>query len=36
DVEYRPRAGGQSKVSGSIRGTVRAARDMTAAMRRIS
>jgi len=35
DVEYRPRAGGQSKVSGSIRGTVRAARDMTAAMRRV-
>jgi glycosyltransferase involved in cell wall biosynthesis len=36
DVEYRPRAGGRSKVSGSILGTVRAARDMTAAMRRIS
>jgi len=36
DVEYRPRAGGRSKVSGSIRGTVRAARDMTAAMRRVS
>lgn len=36
DVEYRPRAGGRSKVSGSIRGTVRAARDMTAAVRRIS
>src|SRR6185312_10100239 len=35
DVEYRPRAGGRSKVSGSIRGTVRAARDMSAAMRRV-
>jgi glycosyltransferase involved in cell wall biosynthesis len=36
DVEYRPRAGGRSKVSGSIRGTVAAARDMAAATRRIS
>ncbi len=36
DVEYRPRAGGRSKVSGSVRGTVRAARDMAAAMRRVS
>lgn len=36
DVEYRPRAGGRSKVSGSVRGTVRAARDMSAAMRRVS
>jgi len=36
DVEYRPRAGGQSKVSGSVRGTVRATRDMAAALRRIS
>jgi glycosyltransferase involved in cell wall biosynthesis len=36
DVEYRPRAGGQSKVSGSLVGTVRAARDMAAAMRRVS
>jgi glycosyltransferase involved in cell wall biosynthesis len=36
DVEYRPRTGGRSKVSGSIRGTVRAARDMAAAMRRVS
>ena len=36
DVEYRPRAGGRSKVSGSIRGTVRATRDMAAAMGRIS
>jgi glycosyltransferase involved in cell wall biosynthesis len=36
DVEYRPRAGGHSKVSGSIWGTARAARDMTAAMRRVS
>ncbi|HLU55626.1 MAG TPA: glycosyltransferase family 2 protein [Pseudonocardia sp.] len=29
DVAYRPRAGGRSKVSGSVRGTVRAARDMS-------
>ncbi|MGH3820468.1 MAG: glycosyltransferase family 2 protein [Pseudonocardiaceae bacterium] len=36
DVEYRPRTGGQSKVSGSLRGTMRAARDITAAMRRVS
>ncbi|MGH3934920.1 MAG: glycosyltransferase family 2 protein [Pseudonocardiaceae bacterium] len=36
DVEYRPRTGGRSKVSGSVRGTARAARDMTAAIRRIS
>jgi glycosyltransferase involved in cell wall biosynthesis len=36
DVEYRPRAGGRSKVSGSVRGTMRAARDMAAAMRRVS
>lgn len=36
DVEYRPRAGGRSKVSGSIRGTFRAARDIAAATRRIS
>lgn len=36
DIEYRPRAGGRSKVSGSIRGTARAARDMTAALRRVS
>lgn len=36
DVEYRPRAGGRSKVSGSVRGTVRAARDMAVAMRRVS
>ena len=36
DVEYRPRAGGRSKVSGSVRGTVRAARDMAEAMRRVS
>lgn len=32
DVEYRPRTGGRSKVSGSIRGTARAARDMTAVL----
>lgn len=36
DVEYRPRAGGRSKVSGSVRGTLRAAGDMAAAMRRIN
>jgi glycosyltransferase involved in cell wall biosynthesis len=36
DVEYRPRTGGRSKVSGSIRGTLRAARDMAAAMWRIN
>jgi hypothetical protein len=29
DVDYRPRAGGRSKVSGSARGTLRAARDMS-------
>ncbi len=28
DVTYRPRTGGKSKVSGSVRGTLRAARDM--------
>jgi glycosyltransferase involved in cell wall biosynthesis len=28
DVAYRPRAGGRSKVSGSVRGTARAVRDM--------
>ncbi|MHA6624158.1 glycosyltransferase family 2 protein [Pseudonocardia sichuanensis] len=33
DVAYRPRAGGRSKVSGSVRGTVRAARDMTRLLR---
>ncbi|MGH3783643.1 MAG: glycosyltransferase family 2 protein [Pseudonocardiaceae bacterium] len=36
DVEYRPRTGGRSKVSGSVRGTVRAARDMAVAMHRVS
>jgi glycosyltransferase involved in cell wall biosynthesis len=35
-VEYRPRAGGRSKVSGSIKGTIRAVRDMSAAMQRVS
>ena len=29
-VSYRPRAAGRSKVSGSARGTLRAARDMGA------
>jgi glycosyltransferase involved in cell wall biosynthesis len=33
DVAYRPRAGGRSKVSGSVRGTVRAARDMAGVLR---
>ncbi|OLT20764.1 glycosyltransferase [Pseudonocardia sp. CNS-139] len=32
DVAYRPRAGGRSKVSGSVRGTLRAARDMAAVL----
>ncbi len=32
-VPYRARAGGRSKVSGSIRGTVRAARDMAGLLR---
>ncbi|MGH3495662.1 MAG: glycosyltransferase family 2 protein [Sciscionella sp.] len=34
DVQYRPRAGGRSKVSGSARGTLRATRDMAGALRR--
>jgi hypothetical protein len=29
DVDYAPRAGGRSKVTGSVRGTVRAVRDMS-------
>lgn len=33
DVAYRRRAGGRSKVSGSVRGTMRAARDMTRLLR---
>lgn len=33
DVEYRPRTGGRSKVSGSVRGTLRAVRDMAAVLR---
>lgn len=33
DVAYRPRTGGRSKVSGSVRGTVRAVRDMSAVLR---
>ena len=32
-VPYRPRAGGRSKVSGSLRGTVRATRDMAGLLR---
>jgi glycosyltransferase involved in cell wall biosynthesis len=33
DVAYRPRAGGRSKVSGSVLGTVRAVRDMAGVLR---
>ncbi len=33
DVDYRPRDGGRSKVSGSVRGTLRAARDMAGVLR---
>ena len=33
DVTYRRRTGGRSKVSGSVRGTLRAARDMAAVVR---
>ncbi|MDN5750573.1 MAG: glycosyltransferase family 2 protein [Pseudonocardia sp.] len=33
DVDYRPRTGGHSKVSGSVRGTLRAARDMAGVLR---
>lgn len=33
DVTYRARAGGRSKVSGSVRGTARAARDMAGLLR---
>lgn len=32
DVAYRPRTGGRSKVSGSLSGTLRAARDMAAVL----
>ncbi|MGH3938426.1 MAG: glycosyltransferase family 2 protein [Pseudonocardiaceae bacterium] len=32
-VAYRPRAAGRSKVSGSVRGTLRAVRDMSAVLR---
>ena len=32
-VSYRPRAGGRSKVSGTVRGTIKAARDMGAVLR---
>lgn len=32
DIDYRPRTGGRSKVSGSVRGTLRAARDMAAVL----
>lgn len=33
DVAYRPRAGGRSKVSGTVLGTVRAVRDMAGVLR---
>lgn len=33
EVDYRPRTGGRSKVSGSVRGTLRAARDMAGVLR---
>jgi glycosyltransferase involved in cell wall biosynthesis len=33
EVPYRPRLGGRSKVSGSLRGTARAARDMARVLR---
>ncbi|MDT7707846.1 MAG: hypothetical protein QOG20_3453 [Pseudonocardiales bacterium] len=33
DVTYRPRTGGKSKVSGSVRGTLRAAHDMASVLR---
>jgi hypothetical protein len=33
-VRYGPRAGGRSKVSGSVRGTVRAVRDMSQVLAR--
>ncbi|HEY6424186.1 MAG TPA: glycosyltransferase family 2 protein [Pseudonocardiaceae bacterium] len=33
NVGYRPRVGGRSKVSGSVRGTVRAVRDMAVVLR---
>jgi hypothetical protein len=32
-VSYGQRVGGRSKVSGSVRGTIRAARDMAAVLR---
>jgi glycosyltransferase involved in cell wall biosynthesis len=34
DVGYRPRCGGRSKVSGSVRGSLRAGRDMLRLLRR--
>jgi glycosyltransferase involved in cell wall biosynthesis len=34
DVDYAPRAGGRSKVTGSVRGTVRAIHDMTRVLAR--
>ena len=33
EVAYRPRAGGRSKVTGTLRGTARAVRDMAVALR---
>jgi hypothetical protein len=34
DVDYAPRAGGRSKVTGTVRGTARAVRDMTRVLTR--
>jgi hypothetical protein len=34
DVDYAPRAGGRSKVTGTVRGTARAVRDMAKVMAR--
>jgi hypothetical protein len=34
-VAYRPRAGGYSKVSGTVRGSLRATRDMSAVLREL-
>jgi glycosyltransferase involved in cell wall biosynthesis len=34
DVDYAPRAGGRSKVTGTVRGTARAVRDMTKVLAR--
>ncbi|MFD2078245.1 glycosyltransferase family 2 protein [Actinopolymorpha cephalotaxi] len=36
DVEYRPRVGGRSKVTGSVRGTFRAVKDMRAVLGQVT